>query len=125
MHDPRDDQPDRHYGLQQDSLHEPPLPELRTGLLDDASAGALFRDIAALTQVDEVIVKHIPGRIQQAQPVTLEQALRLLLAAEVRAVQIRYRHDGACWLDTLMRSPEGLRLVRVRHDRDEGREMRR
>lgn len=93
-----------------------PMPEVRTGALDDAGVAALFADIRALTEVDEVIIKDRPGRVQDAQGVTLEEAERLVLLGEVRGVQIRYRHDGAHWWDTLMCGPDGVRLVRVRHE---------
>jgi hypothetical protein len=94
------------------------LPDMRTAALDDERVEALFRDIAALATLDEIIVKARPGHVDDAQRITLEDAKRLILSREVRGVQIRYRHDGACWWDTLMCSAEGVRLVRVRHEFD-------
>lgn len=93
-----------------------PLPPLSVATLDDEAFDALLRDLRALTQVDEVIVKRGPGRIgDDAGAYTLDDAERLLRERAVRAVQIRYRHDGARWWDTLTIVPEGVRLVRVRH----------
>lgn len=92
------------------------LPEMRTGLLDDEGVQALFRDIGALAQVDEIIVKDRPGRVDDGRQFALEDVARLILAREVRGVQIRYRHDGVCWWDTLMCVPEGVKLVRIRHE---------
>lgn len=94
---------------------EAPLP-VREAMLDDAALRALLRDIRALTEVDDVIVKRGPGRVgDDAGAHTVDDAERLLRERAVRAVQIRYRHDGARWWDTLMLVPEGVRLVRVRH----------
>lgn len=94
------------------------LPELRSGVLDDNGVVALFRDIRTLTRVDGIVVKDRPGRVGNGSSVCLEEAERLVLAREVRGVQIRYHHDGAEWWDTLMCAPDGVRLVRIRHDAD-------
>ena len=99
---------------------EGPMPDVREGILDGEGIAALFRDIGALTEVDEIIVKDRPGRADDTPGVTLAEAERLVQSGEVRAVQIRYRHDGAHWWDTLMCTPEGVRIVRVRHGFDGG-----
>lgn len=85
-------------------------------LLDEETLDALFRDIGTLTQIDEIIVKHGPGMVGDAAPPTLDEARAMLDARTVRGVQIRYRHEGAAWYDTLMPTPQGVRLLRVRHD---------
>jgi hypothetical protein len=93
-----------------------PLPEMRTGLLDEAGVEALFRDIAALANVDEILIKDRPGRIDDTTSPSLDRARHLLQAKEIRGVQIRYRHQGATWWDTLMCDPAGVRLVRIQHE---------
>jgi hypothetical protein len=50
------------------------------------------------------------------QSLSLEQARQLLLEGRARGIQIRYHYDGADWWDTLMRTPQGIRLVRIRHE---------
>jgi hypothetical protein len=93
------------------------LPEMRDAVLDAAALAALLRDIGTLTTIDEVIVKDRPGLARApSTDVALDQVQRLLLAGEVRGVQIRYRHGGAIWWDTLMATPDGVRLVRIRHE---------
>ena len=47
---------------------------------------------------------------------TLDDARQHLRARTVRGLQIRYRHDGADWWDTLMVVGVNYRLVRIRHE---------
>lgn len=88
-----------------------PMPQLQQADLDPATLDALFADLAQCAQIDEVLVKGAAdGRAGRLAG--LEQA-RAALAAGARAVQIRYRWQGATWLDTLMRTPQGVRIVRT------------
>ena len=43
----------------------------------------------------------------------LRQAVAALQDGRLRGVQVRYEWQGRQWLDTLLRSQEGLRLVRL------------
>lgn len=99
-----------------DQPHE--LPPMNDAMLDDESLSALFRDLRALATIDEVVIKSGPGRANEPGAATIDQAERLINDRSVRGVQIRYRHDGAHWYDTLMVTPLGVRLVRVRHEFD-------
>ena len=99
-----------------------PLPELADALLDDDALEALLRDLAALATIDEIIIKRGAGRVaeeESAAAVALTDVAALLRNRTVRGVQIRYRHDGERWLDTLMLAPPDsaarVRLVRIRH----------
>lgn len=100
--------------------HDIPLPPMNEALLDDAQLDALFGDIAALTEIDEILIKSGPGRVNDALRPTLADARELLRSDGVLAVQIRYRHENAHWWDTLMRAGDKVRLVRVRHDFQQG-----
>jgi hypothetical protein len=41
----------------------------------------------------------------------------MLVARNVRGLQLRYRHQGKTWWDTVMPLPGGLfRIVRIEHD---------
>ena len=91
------------------------LPDLREAILDNAKLEALLRDIGMLATVDEIIVKDRPGRVP-GQKIPLAEVQQLLMGGEIRGVQIRYRHDGAIWWDTLMCTAEGVKLVRIRHE---------
>jgi hypothetical protein len=94
---------------------EPPLvlPELLQQDIDVDTLRALFRDVSALGEALEVLVKTT--HLQHASPerLTPERALDGLLRGEWRAVQLRYRHEGQEWLDTVMRLPHGYRVVRM------------
>lgn len=96
------------------------LPPMNEALLDNAQVDALFGDIAALTEVDEIMIKTGPGRVDDALQPTLADARELMRSDGVLAVQIRYRHEHAHWWDTLMRAGDKVRLVGVRHDFQRG-----
>lgn len=90
------------------------LPELLDQVIDEATLLTLVGDIEALTRVQEVLVKGAPADRAQTGALTPRQAVELLRTGQVRGVQIRYHHDGVDWLDTLMRTPAGTRVVRMR-----------
>jgi hypothetical protein len=97
------------------------LPDLIESVLDGDQIADLFRDIAALTTVREIIPKT-GGRQEYVDetpaPLTLEAAREQLLAGAYRGLQIRYDYDGGQWWDTLIPVAEGTRIVRIRHDFD-------
>ena len=94
------------------------FPELLQSVLGPEELDALFRDIGTLTQVLEVIPKYGPRDYapESASALTLDAARDLLSSGAVRGLQIRYIHEDAQWWDTLLRTPEGVRIVRIRHD---------
>ncbi len=98
--------------------HPAPLPDLHQSDLDEPTLRQLFRDVADHTEILEVIPKHAAtGYVPEIAAITLAEGLSLLLEGGVRALQLRYRHDGATWWDTLMPTPDGtFRIVRIRHD---------
>lgn len=96
----------------------PDLPPMNDALLDDSALADLFRDVQHLAQLDEIIIKTGPGHVNDQQSVSLEEAQRLLTEKSVRGVQLRYRHQNTTWWDTLMPTPNGVRLVRIKHDFD-------
>lgn len=95
-------------------MAEPPLPAVDEGLLDAVGLRALLDDIQACTTVREVQVKGGPTR--RADDADLDGARRALLAGEVRGVQIRYEHEGKTWCDTVLVTPRGYKVVRIRGD---------
>lgn len=94
---------------------DPPLPDLQKADLHPDTLRELFRDVAEHTELVSVTLKGVAEQYTDERPVDLGRAEALLGAGEVRGVQIRYRFDGAQWWDTLMRTPKGVRLVRIRH----------
>jgi hypothetical protein len=89
------------------------LPELHQAVLGSAEVDALFADIAALTEVVEVSVKGRALAGAGEGGTTLAIARGALAAGAVCGVQIRYRHRGVEWWDTLLRAQDGVKLVRI------------
>ncbi len=90
------------------------LPELLDQVIDEPTLQALVADIEGLTQVFEVLVKGAAQARASGGPLSPSQAVDMLRAGQVRGVQIRYRHEGVEWMDTLMQTPQGTRVVRMR-----------
>ncbi len=94
------------------------LPEVNASLLDAAGLEALLRDIELCTELLEIVPKFSRQEliVEPAGRLTVADARELMRSGAVRGVQIRYRHEGAEWWDTLMNQGEGWRLVRIRHE---------
>lgn len=90
------------------------LPELLDQIIDEPTLQALVADIEGLTQVSEVLVKGAAQARASGGPLSAGQAVEMLRAGLIRGVQIRYRHEGVEWMDTLMQTPQGTRVVRMR-----------
>jgi hypothetical protein len=90
-----------------------PLPPVQAAILDEETLEALFRDIDRGAELLGVQVKARPGTYAEAEAPSLGRARELLLCGAVLGVQLRYRLGAEVWCDTLMRTPEGVRLVRV------------
>lgn len=97
----------------EEPMEEPKLAELTESLLDRATFEAFLDDLEACTQVLDVLVKGGTKQRTDAKPVGLREAGAMLVEGAVHALQIRYRYDGSEWRDTLLWSPEGLRIVRM------------
>ena len=98
--------------------HPAPLPDLHQAELDEATVRQLFADVRDHTELMEVIPKSAASAyVPEIAAITLAEGLELLLVGGVRALQLRYRHDGNVWWDTLMTTPQGsFRIVRIQHD---------
>jgi len=92
------------------------LPDLQQAVLDEVTLADLFRDIELATELIGVTRKDGPESRAAEEPLTLVEAHELLRTGQTRSVQLRYRYEGTQWWDTLIRTPTGVRLVRVRHD---------
>jgi hypothetical protein len=92
------------------------LPDLQESRLDEATLDQLFVDLEGLAQIIEVQLKGAPQKMADGRDVPLAEAHGLLKSGGVCGVQIRYVHGGTLWWDTIMRLPEGFRLVRIQPD---------
>ncbi|MCO4772982.1 MAG: hypothetical protein KDA24_23315, partial [Deltaproteobacteria bacterium] len=74
----------------------------------------LFADLAAHATIGEIILKGAPtARADASTQSTLQEGFDALRLGRARGVQVRYMHNGREWWDTLMRTPDGIRLVRI------------
>lgn len=90
------------------------FPDLHEAMLDEARLDALFNDIAMEAQVLSVLLKGSAEVLAEGGDVALADALSMLKAGRVRAVQVRYVHRAKAWTDTLMRTASGAyRVVRI------------
>lgn len=90
------------------------FPPLCDAVLDAATVDQLFADLAGCTEVIEVLLKGAATARAGDERPSLAAAREPFVSGQVRAVQVRYRHAGDEWIDTLMHTPRGVRLVRVR-----------
>ncbi len=88
------------------------VPPMSDAVLTNEQVTALFRDLEALATIHEISVK---GRrsTTDSTPQSLGVAQQMLINREVFGIQLRYRHDGQDWCDTLMPVKDGIRLVRI------------
>lgn len=89
------------------------ITDLHQATLDEATFDALFRDIAAFGQDVEVVPRHSVRQQVGDATMTLAEASNALRNQSIRAVQLRYNHDGQRWCDTLVRTQHRWRLTRI------------
>ncbi|HEX8441759.1 hypothetical protein [Archangium sp.] len=90
-----------------------PLPQLQDALLDPDTLEQLVQDIQRCTVVKDVLLKGGALMMASERSVPLTEAAEALRQGRVLGVQIRYWYEGADWWDTLMRTPKGIRLIRI------------
>ncbi len=92
-----------------------PLPPVHDAVLDDTFVERLFADVGACTELLSVSTKGGAERPAEAQSLSLslERAQHALATGAVHGVQLRYRHEGREWCDTILRQPAGYRVVRI------------
>lgn len=98
-----------------EGLHDsgpPKLPDLQTGELSLDEVASYLRELRALETPVDVILKGAP-RERPRRTAGPDGLLERLSCGEVVSAQLRYVFQGASWVDTLMRSPNGVRLVRM------------
>ncbi len=87
------------------------LPELGHTVLDEAGLRLLFADLAQQSRLLEATLRPTP--LSRPRPVKRLRTLLLgLLERRVFGAQLRYEHAGLVWLDTLIATTGGVRLVR-------------
>jgi hypothetical protein len=90
------------------------FPELVEGVVDAATLHDLVRDLQTLTTIDEIQLKGGAQSHGERANIDLSEAVTLLIANKLRGLQIRYRWEGVGWIDTLLCTPEGIRIIRTK-----------
>lgn len=98
-------------------MSEIDFPDVFQAELDRDTLAQLFADLAAHATVLEIREKASARARGGVAELSLAEARERLERGDVRAIQIRYRHDGSLWMDTLMKGPSLVRLVRTRVER--------
>lgn len=90
-----------------------PLPAMSDAILDSAAVAALFQDYRACATALRIQLKSGPGFVLPHSAPSLDEVESLLLARNLRGVQLHYRFRDQNWCDTLMPVASGVRLVRI------------
>lgn len=90
-----------------------PLPPVQDAVLDAAFVDRLFADVGACTELLSVTTKGGAELRAGGEGTTLAEAHAALSAGVVLGVQLRYRHEGRAWCDTILRRADGFRVVRI------------
>lgn len=98
---------------------EPPIPALYEAELDAEQVRDLFTDLEHAAQIHEVRVKS-GGTLRSTPTVPDLAALSVQLwSGSNQSLQIIYTHKQRTWIDTLMRTATGAKLVRMQYERFE------
>lgn len=89
------------------------MPDVHEGVLDAAFVQRLLGDLEACAHVHSITIKRAPEQHAEPDPLDLPSAARALFDGNARAIQVRYRHQNQEWTDTIIRSGDAFRLIRV------------
>lgn len=94
------------------------LPPVFDIVLDDDKVAALIFDVRHAAELIAVNTRDTAGKIQaysQSPGDALDAAFLDFRDRKAAAMQLRYRFHNEEWWDTLLRTPDGVRLVRISH----------
>lgn len=89
------------------------LPEVQDQQISWQRVEQLFFDLAQQAELLEVRFKAAAKAYATPGPASLPAAHEALKGRIVDSVQLRYRHRGRQWLDTLIPGERGVRIVRI------------
>lgn len=105
--------PPSHGAAYDDARPPPNSSELFVAELDRAKLDQLFADLEALATDVEVSAKYRDTqRLNPVSALTLAQAHSLLAQRRVVGVQVNYGYAGQRFVDTLLPTRAGVRLIR-------------
>lgn len=88
------------------------LPDLQEALLNSERLEAYLDELRSSGATVIVAVKG-DAQARPRSDVSLVTLCSELLAQTIHSAQLRYAFGGARWVDTLIRTSEGVRLVRI------------
>lgn len=94
------------------------FPDINQGVLDEATLEKYFDDLSH-ARVFAVMAKGAPRNYADTRNLELSTARKLFEDGVAHGLQIRYLWKGDEWWDTLFRTDEGVRLVRIMHEWDD------
>ncbi len=104
--------------MKPDDQAPPPMPELHHGSLDAPTVSRYFEDLRLCAQDILCLPRTQARSTTPPQPVPLAEAAELWGYGRISGLQVRYRHEGVAWWDTLLRQPDGTtKLVRMRESK--------
>lgn len=92
------------------------LRDFHEAFIDPATLEQLFVDWAGAAEVLAVMAKGGTTDRAHGGTLSLEEGRALFMDKKVRGLQVRYRYEGSEWWDTLMRTPAGVRIVRIEQE---------
>ncbi|MBK1791807.1 hypothetical protein [Persicirhabdus sediminis] len=92
--------------------------DLHQADIDASFIHNLIDDINKCTELIEVLPKFAAQEyVNDQQNLELHEAAAMLIAGQLRGLQIRYQHEGSQWWDTIMQAPQGaFRITRIQHN---------
>lgn len=100
------------------SSPNPPLPVLHEAILSAEELVRLFDDLQRSAAIERVTIRSAGARRAESLAISLDEARTLFASGDAAAVQVRYEYDGAAWCDTILRTPGGARIVRMKQALD-------
>ena len=88
------------------------LPEVLEAYWDYEQIDTLFHDLSQGAVVSRVQVRYRSDGGIEDTAMKLEQAHRLFLARDAKAIQIWYEFENTKWCDTLMMQPDAVHIIR-------------
>ncbi len=96
------------------------LPTVHDAIVDRDTVEQLFFDIANAAELREVLIKTHATRMADRGETSLDSARTAIVQGAAAAVQIRYRHAAIEWLDTILKTSAGYRIVRIQAFANDG-----
>jgi hypothetical protein len=95
----------------------PPVPMMVEGNLDDPSIERYLQELTTQAELIAIRAKGASMDYSMGLSAELSSTLQQLRDGSLRSVQINYLFSDDHWTDTLFQSPQGLRVVRCRHEK--------